>query len=129
MQRPQLPLSLIPTMQPAREHHVTSLPTIPPTLNDGTVTDFGRFSGNAVPVGFGVMVPLTAKTYLHGQEQHPPYSEFTRSKKTILPDTARWNPGKFRMNQAVMVKMWGGSPPPLIRRDRTSGKPKKAAIA
>ncbi|CAH0214018.1 hypothetical protein SRABI83_02214 [Arthrobacter sp. Bi83] len=129
MQRLQLPLSLISTMRPAREHHVTSLPTIPPTLNDGTVIDFGRFTGNTVPVGFGVTVPLTAWTDLDGQEQHPANSELTKSKKSILPCTARWNPWKFRMNQAVKVEMWGGSPPPLIRRDRTSGKPKKAAIA
>lgn len=50
MQRQLSPLSLMRPMHPAREHHVTSLHTIPLTLNDGTATDFGRFKGNAVLV-------------------------------------------------------------------------------
>lgn len=50
MQRQSIPLSLMTAMHPAREHHVTSLHTIPLTLNDGTATDFGRYKGNAVLV-------------------------------------------------------------------------------
>ena len=50
MQRQATPLTLMTAVHPAREHHVTSLHTIPLTLIDGTATDFGRYKGNAVLV-------------------------------------------------------------------------------
>jgi glutathione peroxidase-family protein len=89
------------TMQPGREHHVTSLSTVPPDLNDGTGSGFGRFTGNSVPVnaasecGFGVTFPLTATERVRGTEQQTLYSELTNSEKNILPGTVTSNFGKF----------------------------------
>lgn len=110
MQRQPIPLSLMTPMHPVRRHHVTSLHTIPLTLNDGTATDFGRFKGNAVPVvnvasecGFtqqrGVTFPLTAKANVRAKARPPLYSELTKFKKTFLPGTVKWNLEKFLVNR------------------------------
>lgn len=102
MQRRQSPLSLMTTMQPGREHHVTSLSTVPPDLNDGTGSGLSRFTGNTVlsvnaasECGFGVTFPLTATALVRGTEQRTLYSELTNSEKNILPGTVTRNFGKF----------------------------------
>lgn len=90
MQRTQSPLSLMTTMQPAREHLVTSLPAVPPALNDGTGSGLGRFAGNPVPsvnvasaCGFGVTLPLLT------------YSGLTKSEKSFLPGAVTRNLQEF----------------------------------
>ncbi len=139
MQRRQSPLSLMTTMQPGREHHVTSPSTVPPDLNDGTGSVLARFTGNTVlsvnaasECGFGVTFSLTAMARARGMEQRTTelrtlYSELTNSEKNILPGTVTRNFGKFLVT--VTAKLWGGSPPPLFRHHRNFGKPSKTVIA
>ena len=93
-------MSLMTTMQPGRENHVTSLSTVPPDLNDGTGSVLARFTGNTVlsvnaasECGFGVTFPLTAMARARGMEQRTLYSELTNSEKNILPGTVTRNFG------------------------------------
>ncbi|WP_311380922.1 hypothetical protein [Arthrobacter sp. ISL-28] len=109
---------------------MTSLSTVPPDLNDGTGSGFGRFTGNAVlsvnaasECGFGVTFPLTATAPVRGTAQRPLYIELTNSEKNILPGTVTRNFGKFLVT--VPAKLWGGSPPPKFRYRRNFGKPSK----
>jgi glutathione peroxidase len=97
-------------MQPGREHHVTSLSTVPPDLSDGTGSGLGRFTGNtelsvnaASECGFGVTFPLTATACVRGAAQRPLYSELTNSEKNILPGTVTRNFGKFTRHGAGEV--------------------------
>jgi glutathione peroxidase len=95
------------TMQPAREHLVTSLPAVPPALNDGTGSGLGRFAGNAVPsvnvasaCGFGVTFPLTATARVRSKDQRSLYSELTysgltKSEKSFLPGAVTRNFQEF----------------------------------
>lgn len=48
---------------------------------------------------FGVTFPLTTKSDVHGENQHPLYAELTKFKTGELPDLVQWNFEKFLVNR------------------------------
>lgn len=62
---------------------------------------------------FGVTFPLTAKEDVHGEDQHPLYTELTKFNKPGLPEQVQWNFEKFLVdrNGSVVERFAPGTAP------------------